>query len=233
MSGHRLPGNPETPEAPSGMLPAPQAYPPSLGASPGGLPAPQAYPPSLGAKWDERYGGAAALPEPASVLRDNLHLLPGQGRALDLACGLGANALLLAGLGLDVVAWDLSPVAVMRVRELAGLMQLRAEVEVRDVSVHPPAPASFDCIVVAHFLDRELTPAIAEALRPGGLLFYQTFALDGVGGRGPSNPSYRLGTNELLGLFDRLIVRFYREEGRLGDLSRGTRNLVQLIAQRP
>jgi tellurite methyltransferase len=214
MSGHRHPGNPETRETLPDMPPAPQAYPPSLGA-----------------KWDERYASASAMPEPASVLRDNLHLLPGQGRALDLACGLGANALLLAGLGLDVVAWDLSQVAVMRVRELAGLMQLRAEVEVRDVSVHPPAPASFDCIVVAHFLDRELTPAIAEALRPGGLLFYQTFALDGVGG--PSNPLYRLGTNELLGLFDRLIVRFYREEGRLGDLSRGTRNLVQLIAQRP
>jgi tellurite methyltransferase len=187
----------------------------------------------MGAKWDSRYEVADALPDPALVLRDNLHLLPAQGRALDLACGLGANALLLAGQGLEVVAWDLSQVAVTRVRELAVLMQLRVQAEVRDVCVHPPAPGTFDCIVVAHFLDRELAPAIADALRPGGLLFYQTFSLDRIGGRGPSNPLYLLYQNELLRLFDGLILRFYREEGRLGDLSRGIRNLTQLVAQRP
>ena len=112
-------------------------------------------------------------------------------------------------------------------------MQLRVEAQVRDVCARPPAPESFDCILVAHFLDRGLAPAIAEALRPGGLLFYQTFGLEGVGGRGPSNPVYRLGTNELLRLFPGLTLRFYREEGRLGDLTRGTRDLVQLVAQRP
>jgi SAM-dependent methyltransferase len=110
---------------------------------------------------------------------------------------------------------------------------LRVQAEVRDVCAHPPASASFDCILVAHFLDRGLAPAIAEALRPGGLLFYQTFSRDGVGGHGPSNPAYRLGTNELLRLFPGLTLRFYREEGRVGDLTRGIRNLVQLVAQCP
>jgi 2-polyprenyl-3-methyl-5-hydroxy-6-metoxy-1,4-benzoquinol methylase len=183
--------------------------------------------------WDQRYAGAGAIPEPASVLRDNLHLLPSRGRAMDLACGLGANALLLAGQGLDVTAWDLSEVAVTRLRQHADLMQLRVDAQVRDLCARPPEPESFDCIVVAHFLDRGLAPAIAEALRPGGLLFYQTFSLEGVSDRGPSNSTYRLGTNELLRLFPGLTLRFYREEGRLGDLTRGTRDLVQLVAERP
>jgi tellurite methyltransferase len=183
--------------------------------------------------WDQRYAGAGGIPEPASVLRDNLHLLPAHGRALDLACGLGANALLLAAQELDVTAWDLSEVAVTRLQEVAARMQLRVDAQVRDLRARSPEPESFDCILVAHFLDRGLAPAIAGALRPGGLLFYQTFSLEGVSGRGPSNPAYRLGTNELLRLFPGLTLRFYREEGRLGDLTRGTRDLVQLVAQRP
>ena len=51
--------------------------------------------------------------------------------------------------------------------------------------------------------------------------------------QGPSNPAYRLDTNELLRLFPHLIVRFYREEGRVGDLTDGKRDIAQLVAQRP
>jgi tellurite methyltransferase len=184
-------------------------------------------------KWDQRHGSAEALPEAASVLRDNQHLLPAQGRTLDLACGLGANALLLARRGLEVTAWDLSPVAIARLRALAAGSSLSIAAEVRDVCAEPPPPETFDCILVAHFLERSLAPALAAALRPGGLLFYQTFVREAAGERGPSNPNYRLGINELLHLFSGLTLRFYREEGRTGDLRQGTRDLAQLIAQRP
>ena len=60
-------------------------------------------------KWDRRYSDPANEARAAQVLSDNLHLLPTQGTALDLACGLGGNALLLARQGLTVEAWDLSP----------------------------------------------------------------------------------------------------------------------------
>jgi len=188
---------------------------------------------ALRAKWDQRYQEPIELPEPAAVLRENLHLLPRRGRALDLACGLGASALLLARHGLHVVAWDLSPVAIDRVREAAAYLGLHVAAEIRDVCAEPPPPGGFDCILVAHFLDRALAPAIASALRPGGLLFYQTFGRDSAGQPGPSDPRFRLDTNELLRLFPDLTLRFYREEGLVGDLGQGTRGLVQLIAQRP
>lgn len=188
---------------------------------------------ALREKWDQRHGAAPALPEPAAVLRENLHLLPARGLALDLACGLGANAVLLAHHGLTVTAWDLSPVAIARLRGLASELALPIAAEVRDVCAEPPGPGTFDCILVAHFLERPLAPALAAALRPGGLLFYQTFAQEAVSGCGPSDPCFRLGTNELLRLFPGLTLRFYREEGRLGDLAKGTRDLVQLIGQRP
>lgn len=200
------------------------------GPSPiGGAQAPDA----LRAKWDARYRANARFPEPARVLCENTHLLPESGRALDLACGLGAGALTLAEHGLQVCAWDLSPVAIERLRLECKAQALCLDAEVRDVTREPPMPASFDVILVAHFLDRALVPAIAAALRPGGLLFYQTFIREAVSGLGPSNPDYRLSRNELLRLFPRLVVRVYREEGRLGDLSRGARDVAQLVAERP
>jgi hypothetical protein len=116
---------------------------------------------------------------------------------------------------------------------LAADRGLALETQVRDLTARPPGPSRFDLIVVTHFLDRSLAPAIAAALRPGGLLYYQTFNREPVSARGPSNPAYRLAPNELLDLFRGLVVRVYRDEGRTGDTSQGLRDLAQLIAQRP
>lgn len=188
---------------------------------------------ALRAKWDQRYLGSDRLPPPASVLIENLHLLPESGRALDLACGLGASALLLAEQGLEVVAWDLSPVAIERLQREAKAHGLRILAQVRDLCERPPEPETFDLILVSHFLERDLVPALSDALRPAGLLFYQTFSNEAVTDRGPSNPAFRLETNELLKSFPSLLVRFYREEGRLSDIVRGTRDIAQLVAQKP
>lgn len=184
-------------------------------------------------KWDQRYRTAEELPEPALVLREYAHLLPGPGEALDLACGLGASALWLAERGFRVSAWDLSTVAVARLSALARERGLPVEAAVRDLITEPPPPDCFDLILVAHFLDRSLCPAIAAALRPGGVLFYQTFSRESVSTCGPSDPAYRLAPNELLSLFPGLIVRAYRDEGRLGDTTRGIRDLALLVAQMP
>ena len=188
---------------------------------------------ALREKWDARYRETQRIPPPARVLAENLHLLPPEGRALDLACGLGENALLLARQGLRVTAWDLSPEAIEHLAHQAASEGLAVTAAVRDVQARPPGAASVDVMVVAHFLDRSLAPALADALRPGGLLFYQTFTQEAISDCGPENPQFRLAPNELLRLFPGLLVRVYREEGRVGDLSRGTRDLALLVAQRP
>ena len=185
----------------------------------------------LRSKWDGRYADSVAVAPPLEVLVDNAHLLPQAGDALDLASGLGGSALFMARRGLRVSAWDLSDVAVGRLRGLASGLPL--SVEARDVIAQPPSPSSFDVITVGHFLDRSICASIAGALRPGGLLFYQTFSLERVDDSGPRDGPFRLQTNELLQLFPRLLVRFYRDEGRVGDISRGFRNRAQLVAQRP
>jgi tellurite methyltransferase len=183
--------------------------------------------------WDVRHGDPLKRPAVARVLEENRHLLPTAGYALDLACGLGGNALALAERGLQVTAWDLSPVAIERLLAFAAERgQDKLTAAVRDVEGDPPVTESFDVIVVSYYLSRPLIPHLIAALKPGGLIFYQTFTRIAVSDAGPSNPEYRLGDNELLKLFDPLRVRFYREENRLGDLSLGFRDVAMLVAQR-
>jgi SAM-dependent methyltransferase len=183
-------------------------------------------------RWDQRHARADAPSAPALVLRDHEHLLPTAGHALDLACGLGANALWLARRGLQVSAWDSSCVAIERLSAAAGAVGLIIDAQVRDLVTHPPPAECFDLIVVAHFLERRLAPAIAAALKPGGVLCYQTFVRDSVSDAGPRNPAYRLEANELLRLFPDLRVSVYREEGRLGDCARGVRDIALMVAWR-
>lgn len=186
----------------------------------------------LQAKWDARHRDGPP-PEPAAILELNAHLLPATGCALDLACGLGGNALFLAKRGLQVDAWDLSPVAIQRLDAWSRAAKLPLVAQVRDLLMAPPPPDQFDLICVSHFLDRDLFPALGAALRPGGLLFYQTWSQDRVTGRGPSETRYRLAPNELLALAKGLLIRYYREDGDQGDLTQGLRDLAFMVAQRP
>lgn len=180
-------------------------------------------------RWDRKWTGASPGAA-ASVLVEFAHLLPPAGDALDLACGLGSNAVLLAERGLRVQAWDVSPVAVEVVR---GRLGDRGTARVVDLTEHPPAAQTFDVIVVTRYLERSLAPAIVEALRPGGLLFAQTWARERVTDRGPSRAEWRLAPGELLGLFAGLLPLLYRDEGRTGDLGAGFRDEAMLVARKP
>lgn len=184
-------------------------------------------------KWDRKHAGAfCEAPQPTGVLVEHAHLLPKSGVALDLACGRGGNALFLARRGLAVHAWDLSGTAIDALHERARAGNLKIQTCIRDVSERPPSPGAFDVICVSFYLERTITDRIIEALKPEGLLLYQTFIHEKITDNGPSNPAYRLGPNELLGLFAPLHVLAYREEGRTGDPQQGLRDVAWLVGQR-
>lgn len=184
--------------------------------------------------WETRYAQRPDTePRPAAVLADNAHLLPAGGAALDLACGAGGNALLLARHGLDTRGWDSAATAIERLAARARAEDLPLAAEVRDVLAAPPAPGSFDVIAVSRFLERELAPVIVAALRPGGLLYYQTFTRSRLTGRGPRRERFRLAEGELPALFADLETLVYREERDAGDTTRGLRDEAQLVARRP
>jgi len=180
--------------------------------------------------WNSRYQTATNIPEPCQVLAAYTHLLPTQGTALDLASGLGANAILLARHGLETYAWDYAETALERLSAYAKTQRLLIHTQQRDVIVSPPEAQTFDVIVVCHFLDRNLAPILTQALKPNGLLFYQTFTRTSVSDAGPKNPQFRLADNELLHLFADLQTVVYREEGEIGEITQGFRNEALLIA---
>lgn len=169
-----------------------------------------------------------------AVLAQHRFLLPKKGRALDLACGLGYNALLLAKQGLTVDAWDTAEAAVTKLQSTAARLGLehRINAQVRDVIAQPPETCHYDVITVSHFLHRELCPAIQDALHPDGLLFYQTFHSGKDPDQGPKNPDFILENNELLRLFPDLSVLFYQEFANQGQLDKGDRQTALLVAQR-
>ncbi|MDO6459995.1 class I SAM-dependent methyltransferase [Granulosicoccaceae sp. 1_MG-2023] len=184
-------------------------------------------------KWDARYRAGDGRPAPpAQVLSENRHLLPDSGRALDLACGLGGNALLLAEAGLETAAWDISAVALEKLSAEARARSLSVTTCCCDLSATALPRAQFDVIVVSRFLERALSGPICQALTPGGVLFYQTFTREKTTSAGPSDPRFLLGANELLRLFAGLRVLAFRDEGRQGDVSTGLRNESWIVAKK-
>ncbi|NOQ77547.1 MAG: methyltransferase domain-containing protein [Methylococcaceae bacterium] len=183
-------------------------------------------------KWDNIYSQKTLEPTASLVLTENQHLLPSQGTALDLACGQGGNARLLAEAGLDVLAWDISSVAIEQLRDFTALNSLSIDAQVRDVLESPPKANSLDVLVVSFFLDRALFPKLIEALKPSGLVFYQTYCQDKVSELGPKNPEFLLADNELLALFSPMKIRVYREESLLGNQQKGWRNQALLVAEK-
>lgn len=182
-------------------------------------------------KWDALYRDAQ-VGAASRVLIENAHLLPASGDALDMACGMGANGFFLAQRGLRVAAWDVSCVAIDKINSLAAQCGLAMVGVAKNVVADPPASNCFDVIVVAHFLEREIFPALLAALKPRGLLFYQTFTRVRTNDAGPRNEAYRLADNELLQLCGELRLLVYREEGTVGDIRTGFRNLAMLVGQK-
>src|SRR3990172_12729888 len=88
--------------------------------------------------WDERYRQEEAVPErgPSAFLVEQVALLPGGGRVLDVAMGTGRNALYLASLGYAVTGIDISAVAVERCRADASRRGLRVEAVCGDLETY-------------------------------------------------------------------------------------------------
>lgn len=183
-------------------------------------------------KWDKKYQQRDQAGEPCWLLRHFSHLLPTAGSSLDLACGVGANALCLAGQGLDSHGWDNSSVALEKLQLFCRQQNLSVTTLLRDVEQQPPAANSFDIIVVSHFLYRAIFPQLAAALKPNGLIFYQTFHTNKLSQTGPSSADFLLTSNELLRAFAELEVVYYREDGLNGKLEKGLRDCSYFIGRK-
>lgn len=192
-------------------------------------------------KWEARYRGGdrphdgppsellrrwllkAAAPAPAAPART----------ALDVATGLGRNALLLARAGYQVDAVDISPTALREAARRARREGLRGIRWIAaDLDRWRPPRRHYDVVVNAFFLDRRLFPALRAAVRPGGVIVFETHLAgrDAAGGR-PRQRRSRLRPGEL-----RRALRgwdiLYAKDG-LGRTGRRMLALGRIVARRP
>jgi tellurite methyltransferase len=151
--------------------------------------------------------------QPASWLTQHRHLLPAAGTALDVACGRGRNALWLAEHGLNVQAIDRNADVITALDEAARQRNLPVHARVLDLESGVPEIGrdAFDVIVVIHYLHRPLFPALVAALKPGGLLFYETFTRAQAARGKPTNPAFLLEPGELVQRVAPLEVIAHRE----------------------
>lgn len=148
------------------------------------------------------------------------HLIrPGAG-VLDVACGSGRHVRWLADRGHAVTATDRDAQALAPLRDIA-------ETVVADIESGPWPFAGrlFGAVVVTNYLWRPLWPALLDALAPGGVLVYETFAAGNETVGRPSCADYLLRHGELLERCGALHVVAY-EDGVLADPER----FVQRIA---
>lgn len=164
-------------------------------------------------KWNQRHAERELATPACEVLLQHATILPKQGSALDLACGLGRNAIFLAQQGLECDAIDVSDVALARLKHYADEQNLKINTICADIEQDGLANKQYDLIVVSYFLHRPLFAAIQRALKPGGLLFYQTFVQTQTKtpqGK-PINKRFCLEHKELYLAFQGLEIHYYHE----------------------
>lgn len=131
---------------------------------------------------------------------------------LDVAAGHGRHALWLAAARFSVHAIDRDEAALASIDRVARAAGWPVATHLQDLESDSSLIVDrYDAVLVFNYLYRPLMPAIREALKPGGVLFYETFLI-GQAERGhPKNPAFLLQPGELAELVSPLTILRSRE----------------------
>jgi SAM-dependent methyltransferase len=191
------------------------------------------------ATWDERYGVQDFIwkTEPNQFLVAEIaEIAP--GRALDLACGEGRNAVWLAEHGWQVTGVDFSPVGLAKAGRLARDHDVDVEWVEADVVEWDPARAAFDLVIVfyLHLPATERTRVLAhaqDALASGGTLLVVGHDLSNLthGYGGPQDPTVLFTPQEVAVDLERLrIVRADHVDRRV-DTDQGSKVAIDALVR--
>jgi tellurite methyltransferase len=178
--------------------------------------------------WDQRYRverDAKAAPTPL-VMETAQGLNP--GRALDLACGTGRNALWLARHGWSVTAVDGSGTAIEILRQSAVELGLQVDSRVADLQAGEYAiePASWDLISICYYLQRDLLEPAKLGIVPGGVLM----VIVHIGEPGEEPTPIRLRPGELVSYFQGWQI-LHNYEGKPRDAAHA-RAVAEIVVRR-
>jgi SAM-dependent methyltransferase len=124
--------------------------------------------------WDERYRSALRAAEdleaPATPLVVSAAERMHPGKALDLACGAGRNALWLVEHGWSVTAVDGASAAIETLRDRASARGVAIDARVADLEKgeYEIEPSGWDLVMIAYYLQRDLFEPVKRGVVPGG-----------------------------------------------------------------
>jgi 2-polyprenyl-3-methyl-5-hydroxy-6-metoxy-1,4-benzoquinol methylase len=166
-------------------------------------------------RWDDKYKNGK-LPQTIIKVVNDYAKEARSNRALDIACGMGRNARLLASMGFEVDALDISAVAI---ESLKGIENINAKVV--DFDTYELKENTYDLIVCTYFLERKLFPQIELALKKNGVFIFETFIHDVANEKVPSNKAFLLDKGELKMTFSEayeiIHLNEFIAEGMCGD----------------
>jgi 2-polyprenyl-3-methyl-5-hydroxy-6-metoxy-1,4-benzoquinol methylase len=183
-------------------------------------------------KWDRRYreGAYAERTHPSAILSAWIDRLP-TGRALDLACGAGRNALFLASRGYAVDAVDVSGEALRRAE--ASAMERGVSVNWLEWDLDEPLelPGSYQLILLIRYIDMALIRKLGAMLAPGGTLVCEAHLQTSEDVVGPRSAAFRVGPGELSAAAGDLAI-IHQEEGLVTEPDGKRAALSRLIARK-
>jgi len=183
-------------------------------------------------KWNRRYreGAYTERTRPSAIVEDWIERIP-IGRALDVACGAGRNALFLAARGFEVDAVDISSEALDRARTNAQQSHVRVNWLQHDLDEPLLVDNLYQLILIIRYVNLPLIHRLAASLMPGGYLVCEQHLVTEADVIGPTDPAYRVMRGDLSKTAKDLEVLFL-EEGLLQDPDGRTAALARLVAQR-
>lgn len=184
-------------------------------------------------EWNARYRSGERAAEdleaaPTPLLVETaLQLKP--GRALDLACGAGRNALWLAEHGWRVTAVDAAEAAIeiLRYRTAARGLAVDARVADLEKGEFHIERSRWDLIAICYYLQSDLLEPAKQGVVPGGFLLVIVHITD----PGEEPTAHRLRPGELKNYFDGWEI-LHHYEGKPRDAAH-QRPVAEIVARRP
>jgi tellurite methyltransferase len=151
------------------------------------------------------------------------------GKALDLACGAGQNALWLAEHGWEVTAVDGAheAIEILRTRATERGLKINALVADLEKGEFEIEPARWDLVAMCYYLQRNLFEPAKRGVAPGGILISIVHMTE----PGEEDSPHRLRPGQLEQYFAGWEI-FHRHEGKAND-SAHRRAVAEIVARRP
>jgi SAM-dependent methyltransferase len=197
-------------------------------------------------RWNTRFSAEGYLFGTAPnvfLASQRTRLQPGR-RALSVADGDGRNSVFLARQGLEVTAFDFSPIAIEKAKRFAAEAGVRVDYRQSDILAWEWEPSRYDVIaaIFFQFLDArqraKVFAGFVRSLAPGGLLLLQGYRPEQIAnGTGGPKDEENMYTEALLresfASLEILHLASHDEVLEEGTAHRGMSALIDLVARKP